>query len=131
VKKFKVGEYVICEDQIGRVTAGSVPDDHYYWIEVDGVMQVARDVQKLNIRFKPFEINRNLQVYETRVIKGYEYPIQFMSTDDNFAAFSYCKKGTMFGTMGCKPCVTRDQARDWLELQYATLIAKARGLSGE
>jgi len=132
--KIKVGDWVkveCLENTIGRVTKIDNLGVHVY-IGKPIIRLYTGDfikyLIKLPIKFKPFEINRNLQVYETRVIKGHKYPIQFMSTDNNFAAFSYCKKGVMFGTIGSRQCVTRDQAKDWLELQYATMIAKERGL---
>ena len=124
----KVGDWVKVGSVIGRVIKTNGDMAIVKTLETTS-SQYVEDLTMLPIKFKPFEINKNLQVYEKRVIKGHKYPIQFMSTDDNFAAFSYCKKGVMFGTMGNRQCVTRDQAKDWLEFQYTTMLAKAMGIN--
>ena len=118
----KVGDWVKYKStgEIGKVRV--VDNDKY----INGVC--IDDCIKLPVRFKGFKLNKNGQVNELRRIRGYEHAVQFVCTDDGFAAYSYFKVGTLFMSMGNKECGTPDQAKDWLELQYATLIAKARGM---
>ena len=91
------------------------------------------ELEKLPIKFKGFEVLEGVEISDTRYVKETDKMYHFSATpsksstlirvfirlfvDGNWAyVVNSCSKETI------------EQAKDWLELQYATLTAKARGL---
>jgi len=126
----KVGDWVLIDGRVGRVTRGSTPDDFHTWIEVDGVSEVVRDVEKLPIKFKALDIGSKVadkfkwECYRTQKGVG---NIHFICIQEgkNYFVTGFKVPNDKFLSSNC---TTIDQAKAWLELQYATMLAKARGL---
>ena len=129
MKHFKAGDWVLIDGRVGRVTRGSTPDDFHTWIEVDGVMQVVSDVEKLPIKFKGFDIvlqpaGDQLRWDIVRAPRGGSIHIACVDVNGKFHVGMNPSKGKYI----CNDFFTIEQAKNWLELQYATLLAKARRL---
>lgn len=126
----KVGDWVNWKGMVTRVL--SIQDDMSELYTGNGQRcEYAENLQKLPIKFKPFEINKHGQVYVCRYCKSIGKTYQFVATNYNgnfLACFMGYKRGYLSLTEKNKEFTTIDKAKDWLELQYATLIAKARGM---
>ena len=123
----KVGDWVQYKST-GEIARVRVVDNDRY---INGVC--IDDCIKLPIKFSEFEVLEGVEIIDTRYVKETDKMYNFTATpsksstlirvfirlivDGNWAyVVNSCSKETF------------DQARDWLELQYATLLAKARGL---
>ena len=123
----KVGDWVQYKST-GEIARVRVVDNDRY---INGVC--IDDCIKLPIKFSEFEVLEGVEIIDTRYVKETDKMYNFTATpsksstlirvfirlivDGNWAyVVNSCSKETF------------DQARDWLELQYATLLAKARGM---
>lgn len=143
--KIKVGDWVKVENEgtIGKITLVEPNKyiEHYgnkmlknvVFIDNQTIKRYERELTKLPIKFKGFEIViDNSEPWEGssswgtyRKIKGIG-SIHFVCIEEGTQYFTGFKvPHEKFVT---KHFTTPDQARDWLELQYATMLAKARGL---
>jgi len=112
--------------EIERVT--EIDGDGKYINRVD-----VKDCNKLPIKFKPFEIHETKYgeyfITETRLISKGETVIRASALnggiDDpcNNACFFVNAKHTLISGLP-----TIEEARDWLELQYATILAKTKNI---
>jgi len=125
----KVGDWVNWEGMVTRVL--SIQDDMAELYTGNGQRcEYVEDLQKLPIKFKAMNIGvkdvDKLKWDCCRTQKGVGN-IHFVCIQEGknyfFTGFKVPHK--KFVT---KHFTTPDQARDWLELQYATMLAKARGL---
>jgi len=141
MSKIKVGDWVKCQvtedyaeiHRIAKVKEKMIGGEKVnYCFNTQGLSFFESELEKLPIIFKPFEINKHGQVYAIRFCKSIGKTYQFLATNDDnkfSAVFGiWYGDGTMSLAEGSKPCKTIEEAKDWLELQYTTLIAKARGL---
>ena len=131
----KVGDWVKCEGKIGEVVHVYLRENTA-WVGVMFSVGCMDDVQKdlltkLPIKFKGFEIvlsDYGLHDGEflwstVRAPKGIGYTcFRCIKAGERFYVSIYNKK------LEHSIVSTIDQARDWLELQYAILIDKARGM---
>ena len=134
----KVGDWVKVNNKgiVGKVTSIEPNKyiEHYgnrmlknvVFLNNQTVKNYETELTKLHINFKPFEINSN--VCELRRIKGNEHNILFIAYETNYEVYASCQEYVDDSKVHSSYFPTIDQAKDWLELQYATLIAKARGL---
>ena len=126
----KVGDWVKVEQTVGRVVHVYSPTEEWVAVKLDdvGIIDVRiNTVTKLPIKFKGFNIvmdyagnwdcYRNTKsigkIHFVCIKKGAEYFTGFKVPHESFVI---------------KYCNTVNDAKDWLELQYATMLAKARGL---
>ena len=138
--KIKVGDWVKHEDKkVGKVI-------HVYggenngWAGVMFSVGCMDDVQmhaltKLPIKFKPFQIKQGEEdiayiIEETRVLHKNTRAIKFKAVQIHEGGLCEVILHTdgKTQTRWEKNSKTIEQAKDWLELQYATMIAKARSL---
>ena len=129
----KVGDWVKVEQTVGRVVHVYSPTEEWVAVKLDdvGIIDVRiNTVTKLPIKFKGFEIvftgaGDKLQWEEERSpeLIGYVY-FSCEIVGDKYHAIINPYNGR-FGSCDFNRL---DQAKDWLELQYATMLAKARGL---
>lgn len=132
--KIKTGDWVKHEDKkVGKVI-------HVYggenngWAGVMFSVGCMDDVQmhaitKLPIKFKPFDIvlqpaGDQLRWDCARAPRGGHIHFACVVIDGKFHIGINPSKGKYI----CADFQTIEQAKDWLELQYATMIAKARGM---
>ena len=105
----------------------------WYYLDDAKMFAVEDDLTKLPIKFKGFEVLERVEISDTRYVKETDKMYHFSAipsksstlvrvfvrlfVDGNWAyVVNSCSKNTI------------EQAKDWLELQYATMLAKARGL---
>lgn len=129
----KVGDWVKREHADGIARVISIEEDMAV-LYTGGVQscEYLEELTKLPIKFKGFEVDKHGQVYHLRFCKSIGKTYQFVAVDDDdvFVAIfgKWYGPKTLSSAEGHKTFTTITQARDWLELQYATMIAKARGL---
>jgi hypothetical protein len=131
----KVGDWVSNDGVVMRVSSMCDYDKYACWVDDNGVQEFTNIAKKLPIKFKGFEVKQECYgswgfadgVSERRkIIQGNSHAKFFTEiVDETMKLF--------IGHVGKPYAIKSDpmpisQARDWLELQYATLIAKARGL---
>lgn len=129
----KVGDWVKCEGKIGEVVHVYLRENTA-WVGVMFSVGCMDDVQKdlltkLPIKFKGFEIvlqpaGDQLRWDIARAPRGGSIHISCVVVNGKFHVGMNPSKGKYI----CNEFSTIEEARDWLELQYATLLAKARGL---
>ena len=131
----KIGDWVKVEcldNTVARVTQIDERGVHVY---IGKLMQnlytgeFIKYLTKLPIKFKGFEIvlqpaGDQLRWDIVRAPRGGSIHISCVVVNGKFHVGMNPSKGKYI----CNDFSTIEEARDWLELQYATLIAKARGL---
>lgn len=143
--KIKVGDWVKVNNKgiVGKVTLvkpnkyieyyGNKMLKNVVFLNNQTVKNYETELTKLHINFKPFEIIFSGEevyqyIHEVRVLPNHQGTITFRAIKlygDGDCEVVYFTDGHTKTT--CPSiCTTIDQARDWLELQYATLLAKAR-----
>ncbi len=137
----KVGDWVKVENEkrIHHGMIGRVKEKHNseWYVQFEPLSKFefsickTEDLQKLPIKFKGFKVIppvfENMDsIDEFRFVNRIKYHFTVGLFFERYYASWFCVKDfTCNKTAGF---TTIDQARDWLELQYATMIAKARGL---
>ena len=136
--KIKVGDWVKVEDKIGKVAHVYSPSSEWVAVKLDGVGIIdvrINTVTKLPIKFKGFEVKQ--ECYGSwGFADGVSEHRKIIQGDSHAKFFTEAVDETMklfIGHVGKPYAIKSDpmpiiQARDWLELQYATMLAKARGL---
>jgi len=128
--KIKLGDWVRYNStgNIEKVT--EIDGDRKYINRVD-----VKDCNKLPIKFKPFEICHGIRrvkdfIVELRIISKGKEDIVFnavKTNTDDVCTDVYVSKGKAFYPCPID-CFTIEEARDWLELQYATILAKTKNI---
>ncbi len=93
------------------------------------IYAIEENIEKLPIKFKPFDIvlqpaGDQLRWDCARAPRGGHIHFACVVVDGKFHVGINPSKGKYI----CADFQTITKAKDWLELQYATLLAKARGL---
>ena len=138
----KVGDWVKCQvtedyaeiHRVAEIKEKMIGGEKVnYCFNSQGLSFFESELVKLPIKFKGFIVLKEGEINETRFIKATGKMYHFSATpsksstlirvfirlfvDGNWAyVVNSCSKNTI------------DQAKDWLELQYATMIAKTRNL---
>lgn len=140
----KVGDWVnvIINVEDGKVVHNRIAKCHnhrngfvHYFNGDRIVYAIEENIEKLPVKFKPFQIKQGEEdiayiIEETRVLHKNTRAIKFKAVQIHEGGLCEVilhtdgKTQTRWG----KNSKTIEQAKDWLELQYATMIAKARGL---
>ena len=123
--KIKVGDWVKREHADGIARVISIEEDMAV-LYTGGVQscEYLEELTKLPIKFKGFDIVDGKIETTKRYSKLYKQTLFFIYDERIHLAMII---GINF--IGLWKFVdTPEQARDWLELQYATMLAKARGL---
>ena len=128
----KVGDWVKREHADGIARVISIEEDMAV-LYTGGVQscEYLEELTKLPIKFKGFSLRNDMRtgVSEVRRIKGMKHPYWFYAYGEEGNVYAWYKPYTYKSEPeDSKKHLTADQARDWLELQYATMLAKARGL---
>ena len=125
----KVGDWVKYKST-GEIARARVVDNDKY---INGVC--IDDCIKLPIKFKPFQIKQGEEdiayiIEETRVLHKNTRAIKFKAVQIHEGGLCEVILHTdgKTQTRWEKNSKTIEQAKDWLELQYATMIVEARGL---
>ena len=127
----KVGDWVKCEGKIGKVVHVYLRENTA-WVGVMFSVGCMDDVQKylltkLPIKFKGFNVvldyAGNWVCYRHTKILGKIHVVCIKKGSQFFTGFH-----VSHGMMVSRYFPTIEQAKNWLELQYATILAKARGL---
>ncbi len=130
----KIGDWVKV-NKFNRVVKVISINANILWYYLDDAKMFAVEdaLTKLPIKFKGFEVLEGVEISDTRYVKETDKMYHFSATsskssplirvfvrlfvDGNWAyVVNSCSKNTI------------EQAKDWLELQYATMLAKSRGL---
>ena len=136
--KIKVGDLVNQRGRVMRVVDTCDYDKEACWVDDEGIHEYTSVAKKLPIKFKEFEIYIG-GCYARRTVDGITYVFTTDQEEARTSAYVYEVKKRMYPTkrvmfkkyleqLQHEDFRTIDQAKDWLELQYATMIAKARGL---
>ena len=128
----KVGDWVKREHADGIARVISIEEDMAV-LYTGGVQscEYLEELTKLPIKFKGFKVIppvfENMDsIDEFRFVNRIKYHFTVGLFFERYYASWFCVKDfTCNKTAGF---TTIDQAHDWLELQYATMLAKARGL---
>ena len=123
----KVGDWVQ-HKSTGEIARVRVVDNDKY---INGVR--IDDCIKLPIKFKGFEVLEGVEIVDTRYVKETDKKYHFTATPSKSSTLirvfiSLFVDGNWAYVVNSCSKETFEQAKDWLELQYATLISKARGL---
>ena len=123
----KVGDWVTYKST-GEIVRVRVVDNDKY---INGVC--IDDCIKLPIKFKGFEVLEGVEIIDTRYIKETDKMYHFTATPSKSSSLirvfiSLFVDGNWAYVVNSCSKETFEQAKDWLELQYATMLAKARGL---
>ncbi len=130
--KIKVGDWVKWTDEVVKVThIYGEPNQIWYTIfSNNGTTTVPSEaLEKLPISFKPLNIGTKQKCHELRwdsyrKVKGIGN-VHLVCIEEHYNIFVGIK--IPHESIVVTHVDTIAQARDWLELQYATLLAKARG----
>lgn len=136
--KIKVGDWVSNDGVVMRVSSICDYDKYACWVDDNGVQEFTNIAKKLPIKFKGFEIYIG-GCYARRTVDGTTYVFTTDQEEARTSAYVYAVNKRMYPTkrvmfkkyleqLQHEDFRTIDQAKDWLELQYATMLAKARGL---
>ena len=133
----KVGDWVKREHADGIARINSIEEDMAV-LYTGGVQscEYLEELTKLPIKFKGFEIYIG-GCYARRTVDGITYVFTTDQEEARTSAYVYEVKKRMYPTkrvmfkkyleqLQHEDFRTIDQAKDWLELQYATMLAKAR-----
>ena len=137
--KLTVGDWVkveCLENAVARVTQIDERGVHVY---IGKLMQNLYTVDfikyltKLPIKFKGFEVLERVEISDTRYVKETDKMYHFTATPSKSSTLirvfiSLFVDGNWAYVVNSCSKETFEQAKDWLELQYATMIAKARGM---
>ena len=126
----KVGDWVKVEQTVGRVVHVYSPTEEWVAVKLDGVGIIdvrINTVTKLPIKFNGFNIVMdyagNWDCYRNTKSIGKIHFVCIKKGVEYFTGFKIPHKSFVI-----KYCNTVNDAKDWLELQYAKLLAKAMGL---
>ena len=135
----KVGDWVKV-NKFNRVVKVISMNANILWYYLDDakMFAVEDDLTKLPIKFKGFEIYIG-GCYAKRTVDGITYVFTTDQEEARTSAYVYEVKKRMYPTkrvmfkkyleqLQHEDFRTIDQAKDWLELQYATMLTNARGL---
>lgn len=123
----KVGDWVTYKST-GEIARVRVVDNDRY---INGVC--IDDCIKLPIKFSEFEVLEGVEIIDTRYVKETDKMYHFTATPSKSSTLirvfiSLFVDGNWAYVVNSCSKETIEEAKDWLELQYATMLAKARGL---
>ena len=140
--KIKVGDWVnvIINVEDGKVVHNRIAKCHnhrnglvYYFNGDRIVYAIEENVEKLPIKFKGFEVLEGVEIIDTRYVKETGKTYHFSATPSKSSTLIrvfirlFVDGNWAYVVNSCsKETITK--AKDWLELQYATLLAKERSL---
>ena len=130
----KIGDWVKL-NKFNRVVKVISINANILWYYLDDAKMFAVEdaLTKLPIKFKGFEVLEGVEISDTGYVKETDNMFHFSATPSENGSFIHVfvrlfVNGNWGYVINSCSKETIEQAKDWLELQYATLIAKAREL---
>jgi hypothetical protein len=128
--KIKVGDWVKCKHEKGVARVLTVEGDMAeLYIGGEQSYEYLEDLQKLPIKFKPFEIvleqvagQLKWDCYRNTKSNGKVHFVCIKDDEEYFIGYKIPHERFVL-----KYCSDIEDAQDWLNYSYATMIAKARG----